>query len=40
MQVKIGIGFHRAEMIYLEISRLYTYIKKIICEGTQFYKSL
>ena len=29
MQVKIGIRFHRAEITYFEISRLYVYVKQI-----------
>ena len=29
MQVKIGIRFHRAEITYFEINRLYAYDKQI-----------
>ena len=29
MQVKIGIRFHRAEITYFEINRLYAYVKQI-----------
>ena len=29
MQVKIGIRFHCDEMTYLEINRLYAYVKQI-----------
>ena len=29
IQVKIGTSFHRAEITYFEINRLYTYVKQI-----------
>ena len=29
MQVKIGIRFHRDEITYVEINRLYAYVKQI-----------
>ena len=29
MQAKIGIRFHRAEITYFEINRLYAYVKQI-----------
>ena len=29
MQVKISIRFHRAEITYFEINRLYAYVKQI-----------
>ena len=29
MQVKIGTRFHRAEITYFEINRLYAYVKQI-----------
>ena len=29
MQVKIGIRFHRAEITYFKINRLYAYVKQI-----------
>ena len=29
MQVKIGITFHRDEITFLEMNRLYAYVKKI-----------
>ena len=29
MQVKIGIRFHRVEITYFEINRLYAYVKQI-----------
>ena len=29
MQVKIGIRFHRAEITYFELKRLYAYVKQI-----------
>ena len=38
MEVKIGIRFHRAEITYFEINRLYAYIKQIICEGIEFWQ--
>ena len=31
-QVKIHIRFHRAEITYFEISRLYAYMKQTICK--------
>ena len=38
MQVKIGIRFHRAEITYFEINRLYAYAQQIICEGIHFWQ--
>ena len=37
MQNKIGIRFHRAEITYFEISRLYAYVKQIIYKGIYFW---
>ena len=37
MQFKIGIIFHRAEMTYIEINRLYAYVKQVICGEIQFW---
>ena len=37
MQVKIGIRFHRAEITYFVINRLYAYIKQIICKRIQLW---
>ena len=37
MQVKSSRRFHRAEITYLEIYKLYAYVKQITCEQIHFW---
>ena len=37
MQVETRIRFHQAKIVYFGISRLYAYVKQIICEGVHFW---